>query len=126
MSGQADRRGPGRLRTLLWAAAGSLLLVPAAAMEFTDEVRWDTADFLFAAGLIAAAGLALELLARRGGDRVHKASATAAVLAIFALVWINAAVGIIGGEGDPDGWAVVGIITLMIGAALFALYRRAH
>ena len=125
-SGQAHQGRANPMRALLWAAAASLLPIPAVAMHFTDEVRWDAMDFAVAAGMIASAGLALELLLRRSSGWTYKATAIIAVLAVFAMVWVNLAVGIIGKEGGPAGWAFVGVATLAIGAGLFVIKRRAR
>jgi len=45
------RRGS-RWRIAAWAAAALLLLLPLVAMQFTDEVVWDVADFAFAGALL--------------------------------------------------------------------------
>lgn len=85
-------------RTALWCAAALLLLLPLLAMQFTDEVAWDGADFLiFGAMLIAACGT-YELAARLTRARTHRAMAGLAIAAIFVLVWLQLAVGLV---GDP-------------------------
>jgi hypothetical protein len=54
----------GRWRLALWAFLGGLLLLPAIAMLFTDEVRWTGADFKAAAAIFAVVGCAIELIVR--------------------------------------------------------------
>ena len=41
-----------------------LLLLPAIALLFTDEVQWTAGDFLFAAVLLGGTGLLVELVVR--------------------------------------------------------------
>ncbi len=81
-------------RAALWGAAGCLLLLPLVAMQFTDEVAWDGADFLiFGAMLVAACG-AYELAARLTRQTAYRAAAAAAITALFILIWLELAVGL--------------------------------
>ena len=86
-------------RILGWGGPVALLLVPFVAMQFTSEVQWDAIDFVFMGGLIGGIGFAFELLARRGGY-AFRIAAGLALLAVFLLVWLNGAVGIIGSENN--------------------------
>ena len=54
----------GRSRLALWAILGVLVLLPAIAMLFTDEVRWTGADFIAAAAIFAVFACAIELIVR--------------------------------------------------------------
>ena len=82
------------LRKAGWSLAAALLLAPAIAMLFTDEMNWGPGDFAAAALIIGAVGVGLEGAARLSG-RARLAAGTAA-LAVGALVWVELAVGIIG------------------------------
>jgi hypothetical protein len=121
-------RSPHRLRLVAWSAAGLLLLLPLIAMQFTDEVNWTPMDFVFAAGLLAAAGIALELGARASRDRAFRIGIGAAVAAAFLLVWSTGAVGLIGSEDHPANLlylaviavAVLGSLVVRLQAALLA------
>ncbi|RYY32003.1 MAG: hypothetical protein EOP59_19865, partial [Sphingomonadales bacterium] len=55
-------RNPWRL--IGWGGIAALMLTPAVAMQFTDEVNWTVGDFLFAALMFGSVGLAIELTVR--------------------------------------------------------------
>ena len=57
-------------KALIRIALGTafILLVPLVAMQFTDEVAWDLADFVVAGILLFGAGLAYELIATKAGN----------------------------------------------------------
>ena len=82
-------------RIALWAALAALLLLPLVAMQLTDQVAWDGQDFLFAGVLLAALGLGIELVLRSRFGTALKMAAGLAVLAVFLLIWAQAAVGIV-------------------------------
>jgi hypothetical protein len=110
-------------RTAVWSAAAILLLLPLAAMQFTEEVDWGLADFMiFGAMLFAACGT-YELAARVTGSRAYRAAVGVAVAAAFLLIWINLAVGIIGTEDDPSNLMFGGVIAIGIIGALIARFR---
>jgi hypothetical protein len=112
-------------RILGWGLAASLVLAPAVAMQFTDEVRWGPLDFTFAITLIGGVGLALEWSLRRSADLAYRAGAATALLAVFLQTWINGAVGVVGNEGNPANLMVGGVLAVaLVGAALARL--RAH
>jgi len=71
-----------------------LLLVPAVAMRFTDEVDWSMADLLIAGTLLLSAGLALDLVLRKVGGRRLRIVLCALVLLVLAAIWAELAVGI--------------------------------
>ena len=111
-----------RWRIAAWGAAALILVLPLVAMQFTDEVNWDAADFAFAAILIVGTGTAFELAARRSSNAPYRAAMGFAVVAAFLLVWMNAAVGIIGSEDNPANLMYVAVLAVaIIGAALARL-----
>ena len=79
-----------------WGALLALLALPAIAMKISSDVAWTAHDFVFAAVLLGALGLGVELAARRGRSGAHRAGLVAAALAAFFTLWANAAVGIVG------------------------------
>src|SRR5215207_8090655 len=94
--------GSGRRRSLwriaLWGTTALVLLLPLFAMQFTEEVAWDLADFaIFGAMLVGACGT-YQLAARVTGNSAYRAAVGVALAAAFILVWMNLAVGIIGTE----------------------------
>lgn len=108
------------LRVLGWSFAAGLLLLPLIAMQFTAEVNWDGADFVFAAILIGGVGLALELAVWISPSRAYHAAAALALLAGFLLIWINAAVGILGSENNPLNLIYAGVLLVAVVGALVA------
>jgi hypothetical protein len=66
-------------------ATAFILLLPLVAMQITDEVDWGVADFVFAGALLAGTGLLLELAARKAGNILYPAAATAIGVAAIVL-----------------------------------------
>ena len=112
-------------RVLGWSFAMLLLLTPAVAMRFTDQVHWTLGDFVFAAVLLGTTGSAFELAARHSHDRAYRAGAGLTLLAVFLLVWINGAVGIIGSEREPANRLYAVVLLIALGGALLARFRPA-
>lgn len=72
---------------------GLLLLIPAAAMRFTEEVSWGPGDFVVAAVLLLAAGVAV-VLATRLRSRAHRFGVIGLVTFGLLVVWAELAVGL--------------------------------
>lgn len=90
-------RAPFTPRQIGWSAAAGLLLAPAIAMLFTDEVRWGAEDFAALAALIAAAGLTAEIGVRLVAGRRQRLALAGAIVAGFLIAWAELAVGILPG-----------------------------
>ena len=112
-----------RWRIAGWALAGLILLIPLIAMQFTDEVNWSAADFVFAAVLLLAVGIPFELVVRKAGSSAYRAGAGVALVAAFLLVWVNGAVGIIGSEGNTSNLMYGGVIAIGFFSALIARFK---
>lgn len=84
----------GRWRFALWTVAAALLVAPWVAMRFTDEVRWDGADFLVFGAMLAVAGGLVEIVVRLSRRRMVVLGAVALVGAAFLLLWAELAVGL--------------------------------
>ena len=76
-------------------AAAFILLLPLLAMQITDEVVWDLADFAVAGALLVGTGLTYELVARMTGKLAYRAAIGLALAAALILVWMNLAVGLL-------------------------------
>jgi hypothetical protein len=85
----------GRRRPALWALLGVLLLLPAIAMLFTDEVRWTGADFIAAAAIFAVVDCAIELIVRFFDQSVLRIALVCGVILAALAIWADGAVGIL-------------------------------
>ena len=119
----ADGANPWRVAG--WGFAVALLVTPAVAMQFSTEVNWTFFDFAFAAVLIGGTGLLIELAVRRSRNWSYRGGALLALAAAFLLVWINAAVGIIGDEANPANLVFLAIIGIAVAGTIFARARPA-
>ena len=104
-----------------WSAALALVLLPAIAMGFTDEVDWTAIDFVFAGVLIFSLGIGIEIAVRVGRSGVHSLGLGIAAIAGFLTLWANAAVGFIGAEGEPVN---IAISLMVVVAAILTLAAR--
>jgi hypothetical protein len=116
------RRGS-RWRIAAWAVAALILLLPLVAMQFTDEVNWDVADFAFAGALLIGTGITYELAVRKTGDTVYRAAVGVALAAALLIVWINLAVGIIGTEDNPANLMYIVVLAVGIIGAIIARFQ---
>lgn len=119
----AGRRG-NIWRIAGWGAAAGLILLPLVAMQFTNEVNWNAADFIAAIVMLGSVGLGLEVAARRG-NRAYTIAAALALLASFLSFWFSGAVGIIGNEGEISNLLFVGVIAITLAGSVIALFRPA-
>lgn len=103
-----------------WGLAALLLLLPAVAMQFTDEVKWTASDFVFAGVLFGGTGLLIELAARRSRLPAYRIASVLAVIAALLLIWINLAVGIIGNEENPMNLLYVGVLAVGLAGSIGA------
>ena len=117
MANNEGNRGAGRWRIFFWGAAAALVALPAVAMRFTTEVNWTASDFVFAAVMIGAVGLLLELAMRRSGSLAFRAGAACAIGAGFLTVWANGAVGMIGSEDNPYNLVFLGVVAFALAGA---------
>ena len=92
-SSRAANRG--RWRPALGALLGVLLLLPAIAMLFTDEVRWTGTDFVAAAAIFAVVGCAIELIVRFVDKSVLRMALVCGVIIAALAIWADGAVGIL-------------------------------
>lgn len=112
-----------RLRIAIWGSATFLLLLPLAAMQFTDDVNWGLGDFVTFGAMLAVACGTYESAARMTRDKTYRAAVGVAVAASFFLVWVNLAVGIIGSERNPANLMYAGVLAVGIVGAIIARFR---
>jgi len=82
------------LRLIGWGAVALVMLTPVVAMRFTDEVNWTTTDFVFAGVLLIGGAALIELVAWRVRNPVIRIGFALFVVAVVAVIWAEAAVGI--------------------------------
>jgi hypothetical protein len=124
MDQRGGRRGNG-WRIAGWASAGLILLVPLVAMQFTSEVSWTGFDFAFMAAMFGSVGLAVEWTFRKSRNPAYRMAVGIALAAIFFLIVINGAVGIIGSEGEIANLLFGGVILIALIGAIAARFRPA-
>ena len=74
--------------------------------------NWTFFDFVFMFILLFSSALVYELVVRKMNNNTYRAAVGLAVITSIFLVWINAAVGLI---GDDDGFNLMYLIMLAIG-----------
>ena len=114
---------PNGWRIAGWGSLAALLALPAVAMTLTAEVDWTAIDFLFAALLLGALGIGIELAFRVAGNLWHTGGIALFALLCFMTLWANMAVGIIGDEGAAVNQ---GFTLGVLGAGLTAAIARLH
>jgi hypothetical protein len=102
-----------------------LLLIPALAMQVSDQWDWNLADFVAAAVLLFGAGATYELVAKKMGAAAYRAAVGIAVATGVLLVWVTGAVGIIGSENDGANMMYGGVLAVAAVGALLARWRPA-
>lgn len=117
------RRRWDRWRTAAWTAGALILLLPLAAMQVTDRVVWDVADFVVLGALLAGVGVTYELAARRTSNAAYRSAVGVGLAAALVLVWVNGAVGIIGTERDSANLMYAGVLAIGIIGAVIARFR---
>ncbi|MCA3256353.1 MAG: hypothetical protein INF91_12140 [Alphaproteobacteria bacterium] len=110
-------------RPILWGLAALPILAPLVAMRFTAEVQWTALDFAFAIAVIGSAGVAIEIAVRRSPSGFYRAGAAVAALGALVLLWINGAVGIIGGAAEDANLLYLGVVGVALGGSLVARLR---
>jgi hypothetical protein len=100
-----------------------ILLLPLLAMQFTNEVAWGLADFVFAGALLFGAGLTYELVARKAGNLAYRLAVGVALATAFILIWVNLAVGLIGSEDELANLMYIGVLAVGIIGALIVRFQ---
>jgi hypothetical protein len=118
-AGNGGGRRGSRWRIAVWGTA-ALMLLPLLAMQVTDEVDWDVADFAIFGAMLVGAGGTYELAARMTGNTAYRAAVGVAIAAAFILVWMNLAVGIIGTEDNPANLMYGGVLAVGVAGAIIA------
>lgn len=118
------RRGSSPWRIVGWGLAAGLLLMPAVAMRFTNEVNWDGADFAVMGILVGSVGLGIEFLVRKSNSLAYRLGAAMALFTAFLTIWVNLAVGMIG-DDNAYNLLFLGVIAIGFVGALLARFAPA-
>lgn len=89
-------------RVLRWGIAAVLLLTPAVMMQVSKEWNWGPASFLLAGVMICGPILVYERSARIWPSLAYRGGVATALIVSFLLIWINLAVGIVGGDNPVN------------------------
>ncbi|WP_333695429.1 hypothetical protein [Flavobacterium sp.] len=87
---------PNQRLTVIVLVVGMILLIPMVAMQFTDEVNWNTFDFIVAGILLLGTGLAVEFVLRTIRSTQKRLLLCGFILFVLFLIWAELAVGIFG------------------------------
>jgi hypothetical protein len=98
------------------------MLAPAIAGRLTDEMAWDSADFILVGVMLAAVCGVWELAMRKSRSWAYSAAAIVAVGTAFLLFAVNGAVGFIGDEDNPVNLLFFGVLTLGLGGAIIVRF----
>ena len=83
-------------RTLIFAASGVLLALPAVAMLLGGDVNWSAFDFFIGAILLFGTAFALNFSLDRITSPRNRVVAAGAIVLVLVLVWAELAVGLFG------------------------------
>jgi hypothetical protein len=109
-------------RLVVWAAViAILLLVPVWGNRYVDGWNWTLFDFVWAGAILFGAAVTFELIARHGGTTAYRAAVGIAVATGLVLVWVNAAVGIIG--DGPANLMYFGVLAIGFSGASIARFQ---
>jgi hypothetical protein len=81
--------------------------------------HWTLGDFIFAFVLLFGTGLAYELMTRKSDNAAYRFAVGIAVVSALLLVWVNAAVAIIG-DDNPANVMYFGVIVVGVIGAIMA------
>jgi hypothetical protein len=120
-------------RLLVWAGGVALLLMIPLVLTLTGSGKegegwyWTASDFVFAFVLMFGAGATYEVISKKMTNNTwYKMAVGLAVLTGFLLLWVNAAVGIIGSEDNLANVLYFGVIAIgFLGAIIARLEAKA-
>ncbi len=123
MAANIDNTGGPRgtpLRAIGWSVPAFLLLLP-----FVANAPWTLSDYVVMGLLFGIVGAGLELAVRVSDDIFDRLAAGVALAAAFLLIWINGAVGFLGGEDNPANLVFIGVLATAFLGSLLARFRSA-
>ena len=86
-------------------------------------MNWGPEDYLLASVLTGSVVFVYRLAARASGNTAYRAAVAVALAAAFILIWVNGAVGIIGGENNDANLMYFGVLAIAVVGAFVAHFR---
>ncbi|HAC15733.1 MAG TPA: hypothetical protein DCE78_07290 [Bacteroidetes bacterium] len=113
------------LKPILSVAAATLLIlaIPFTAMQFTGEVDWTLSDFVIMGIILFSCGMGYKLITRTANETFYRIAIAYGIFTGFLLLWVNAAVGLIGSEDNM--FNLLYLAVLAVGAIGGAFYKFA-
>lgn len=113
-------------KAILWVAvaSGLLLLIPLIGMQVSNEWKWGFFDFIFMGALLFGTGLTFVLVARQMNNIFYRLAVGIAGLTGFLLLFVNAAVEIIG-DDNPANLMYLGVLAIAFIGAIIARFKAA-
>lgn len=121
---EAKKSGALLWRIIGWGGLGCLLLLPAVAMQFTDEVNWDETDFIVTGLVFSIVGGLVELAVRLSSNWFYRIGAFFGIFSGFVVVWSNLAIGMIGNENNPINLLFIPVLLIALGGAILGRFRN--
>ena len=100
-----------------------LLVVPLVGMQFSNEVAWNTGDFIVMGFLLFGIGFIYQWATIQLSYLTYRAAVALALVSGFTLTWANLAVGIIGSENNPQNLMYLGVVFVLVVGTLWARFR---
>lgn len=100
-----------------------LLLIPLMANQYVEGANWSPGDFVAAGVMLFGAGVTFVLIARKWNNTLYRLAAGLGVAAGLLLVWVNAAVGLVGSEDNPANLLYAGVLAVALIGAFVARFR---
>lgn len=121
---ETKKSGASLWRIIGWGGLGCLLLLPAVAMQFTDEVNWDETDFIVTGLVFSIVGGLVELAVRLSSNWFYRIGAFFGIFSGFVVVWSNLAIGMIGNENNPINLLFIPVLLIALGGAILGRFRN--
>ena len=87
-------------------------------------MAWDVVDFSVFGAMLLGVGVIYTLVRRKTDNKTYRFAFGVALAAAFILIWVNAAVGIIGDESNDANMMYFGVLAVGIIGAKAAFMER--
>lgn len=110
------------VKPLALVAMGTLiiLMIPLIAMQFTPEVDWNATDFIIMGALLFITGMSYVMVTRYMPGFVGRLAWAGLIGTTFLMIYVNAAVGLIGSGPHAGNLMYTGVIAVVVVGAFLA------